>query len=206
MTDKEIYLIRHGETDYNLKKIVQGRGVDSSLNQTGQNQANAFYQYYKEQAFEHLYYSALQRTKQTIQQFIDLGIPSISTDALDEINWGIYEGIEHNPEMHERYLSIVQRWRDGELHIKIDGGESAIDLLERQLPFIEEIKKAPYKKILVCSHGRSIRSLLCAMTNTPLELMDDFSHTNTCLYKVNFSNNAFEVELHNNTDHLIHEV
>ncbi len=202
MNQKEIYLIRHGETDFNLKKIVQGRGVNTSINDTGLKQAQAFFNYYQSVEFDAVYHSALQRTKQTVQQFIDMGLPAFEEKSLDEINWGIYEGIEHQPEMHERYLSIIEMWRQGDLDVKIDGGESAQDLWDRQSPFIQWLKDASFNRILVCSHGRSIRALLCAMTNTPLELMDDFSHSNTCLYKLVYTNNQFEIVSFNNIDHL----
>ncbi|MEZ5023353.1 MAG: histidine phosphatase family protein [Chitinophagales bacterium] len=99
MAKKEIYIIRHGQTDFNLKKIVQGRGVDSELNTTGQQQAKAFFDHYKHIEFDHIFISELQRTKQTVQNFIDLEIPHTKLASLDEINWGIYEGVSHSPEM-----------------------------------------------------------------------------------------------------------
>jgi len=43
---KTIYIIRHGETDLNRLGIVQGRGMDTSLNEKGLEQAEAFYQAY----------------------------------------------------------------------------------------------------------------------------------------------------------------
>ena len=44
---KEIYIIRHGETDYNRQGIVQGQGVDTSLNDLGRRQASAFFEHYR---------------------------------------------------------------------------------------------------------------------------------------------------------------
>ena len=44
---KKIYLIRHGQTDFNLQGIVQGSGVDADLNDTGKAQADFFYEKYK---------------------------------------------------------------------------------------------------------------------------------------------------------------
>ncbi len=202
MPRKEIYILRHGQTDYNLKGIVQGRGVDSSLNETGRLQASAFYDRYNNIPFDKIFISALQRTRQTVQQFIDLGIPTQSISALDEINWGIYEGVQRNLEMNDRYNNIISQWRNNELDIKIDGGESAQDLWDRQAPFINLLKEMEFQKVLVCSHGRSIRVLMCAITNTPLKDMDDFSHYNTCLYKVIMEHDKFSVELANNKDHL----
>jgi broad specificity phosphatase PhoE len=46
--DKELYIIRHGETDLNKQGIVQGRGINSDLNDTGRAQAAAFFKMYKE--------------------------------------------------------------------------------------------------------------------------------------------------------------
>ena len=51
---KELYIIRHGETELNRLGIVQGRGINSDLNDTGRAQAEAFYQYYKETKFDAL--------------------------------------------------------------------------------------------------------------------------------------------------------
>ncbi|MEZ5007483.1 MAG: histidine phosphatase family protein [Chitinophagales bacterium] len=202
MAKKEIYIIRHGQTDFNLKKIVQGRGVDSELNTTGQQQAKAFFDHYKHIEFDHIFISELQRTKQTVQNFIDLEIPHTKLASLDEINWGIYEGVSHSPEMKKEYEDIIQRWRNDELHIKIDGGESAQDLWERQSSFITLLKEMEFNRVLACSHGRSIRALMCALTGTPLKDMDNFSHYNTCLYKLTYYDGNFEVEIENNIDHL----
>lgn len=45
---KYIYILRHGETDYNRRGIVQGSGVDAELNEYGRLQAEAFFRYYRD--------------------------------------------------------------------------------------------------------------------------------------------------------------
>jgi len=200
--NKEVYLIRHGQTDYNVRGIVQGRGINSDLNAKGIQQAEAFYKAYQRIPFQAVYTSELKRTQQTVNSFIAAGIPHFKESALDEIDWGIYEGVESNPEMHARFLEIVEKWRDGDLHRKIEGGESAHDLLQRQLPFIEKLRNMHEEVVLVCSHGRSIRSMLCAMTDKPISEMDDFPHLNTTLYKLTCTDGEFRIDLFNNTDHL----
>ena len=199
---KEIFIIRHGQTDYNLKGIVQGRGVDSTLNDTGHLQAQKFHEKYKSLNFDLVYTSTLQRTHQTVKPFTDKGLKKVVSIHLDEIDWGIYEGMEPTPEMLKNYTGIIKQWREGNLDIKIHGGESAQDLFDRPFPFVEELKSLNASRVLICSHGRAIRSLLCCILNVPLKDMDNFEHHNTCLYKLNYDGSDFELEISNDISHL----
>ena len=61
---KDIYLIRHGETEYNRKGVVQGSGIDADLNELGQKQAEAFFAHYQDLPIDKIYTSALKRTHQ----------------------------------------------------------------------------------------------------------------------------------------------
>lgn len=199
---KNIYIVRHGQTDYNVKGIVQGRGVDSSLNEVGKRQAQCFFEYYKNIPFDIIYISTLKRTLQTIQYFEDLQIPIEKHEALDEIDWGIYEGVEHDAIVSSIYFETLKLWSQGELHIAVEGAETPMELHERQKPFISLLKSIPHENILVCTHGRSIRALLCTLTGKPLSAMDTFPHCNTCLYQLIYSNGNFQVLKANDLSHL----
>ena len=56
--------------------------------------------------------------------------------------------------------------------------------------------------ILVCMHGRALRIMLCHLTDVPVCKMDDFPHTNTALYKLEFADNNFSIVDYYNTKHL----
>ena len=75
---KEIYLIRHGETDFNNLGIVQGRGVDSSINEKGIGQAQQFYNVYKNIGFKKIYVSLLKRTSLALLPKLGPTIPALS--------------------------------------------------------------------------------------------------------------------------------
>ncbi len=75
MIQKTLYIVRHGQTDLNKQGIVQGRGMNTDLNDEGRKQAALFFNAYKDVPFNKIYISELKRTQQSIQQFIDLGIP-----------------------------------------------------------------------------------------------------------------------------------
>src|SRR5690606_39610306 len=111
--EKILYIIRHGQTDLNLKGIVQGRGVNSPLNEMGKMQAQAFYNRYRDEHFDKIYTSTLLRTHQTVAHFVQDGIPMEQLKGLDEIGWGIYEGKEQTPEIMEGFSTLISRWRNG---------------------------------------------------------------------------------------------
>ena len=110
MKTKNIYIIRHGQTDYNKKKMVQGRGVDASINNEGRTQAALFYQAYKNISFDKIYTSSLRRTVESVNQFIESGIPFEQLSGLDEISWGTHEGMPYDPIRHSEYLKFIVIW------------------------------------------------------------------------------------------------
>jgi broad specificity phosphatase PhoE len=200
---KEIYIIRHGETELNRLGIVQGRGVDSDLNDTGRAQAAAFYNHYKDIQFDKIYTSVLKRTHQTVKEFIDLGLPWEQHTGLDELAWGLWEGQPNTPEARHAFLEIVEKWQGGNYEAKFEGGESPNDVSLRMNETIELIKsRTDEKRILVCMHGRAMRLLLCMLLDKPFSEMVDFPHQNTTLYKISFDDGHFSVIDFNNTNHL----
>lgn len=190
MLSKKIYLVRHGQTDYNLKGVVQGSGIDAPLNSNGKKQAKAFFDAYKQVNFEKVYYTGLQRTKQSIQGFLDLNIPSESIQELNEISWGKYEGQPMSHEENEYYLYMLKRWSEGDLDYAIAGGESPNMVVKRLKIGIDKILCQPEKVILICMHGRAMRMLLCMLMNYDLRFMDEFKHQNLGLYELNIDDSG----------------
>lgn len=206
MKRKSIYLIRHGETDLNRQGVVQGSGVNSPLNEWGEAQAKAFYNAYQHVPFDKIYTSDLQRTHQTVRGFIQQGIAHESYGGLNEISWGIREGREPNIGDNNYYRALTMAWRNGEIELASEEGESPIQVRERQLPVIETILSRPHERnILVAMHGRAMRVLLTVLFNESLDKMDDYGHSNLCLYKINYSyeSGQFELELANDITHLL---
>ena len=203
MALQKIYLVRHGQTDYNLQGIVQGSGIDASLNDKGRRQAQAFYNAYKSIPFQRIYTSKLKRSQESVVAFVKDGIPHEEYVALNEISWGSREGQRITPEEDAYYHQMLKEWQDGKTNLPIEGGESPDEVAHRQKPFIDLIKSRPEDEtILVCMHGRAMRILLCQLLNYPLRSMDNFEHENLGLYLIHYASSQFTVELHNNTDHL----
>ncbi len=204
LSSKKIYIVRHGQTDFNLKGIVQGSGVNISLNNQGRAQAAAFFEMYKEIKFDKIYTSALKRTIETVQSFVELGIPHQSFSGLNEISWGTNEGRIITPEEDNYYHWMLEQWQNGNTDQRIEGGESPEDVKVRQKPAIDYILSQEQENtILICMHGRAIRILLCNLLNYPLKSMDMFEHENLCLYLLNYSSGVITIEKHNDTKHLL---
>ncbi|WP_041617148.1 histidine phosphatase family protein [Spirosoma linguale] len=206
MIQKTIYLIRHGETDYNRRGVVQGSGVDSDLNEMGRAQAQVFFQAYQHVPFSKIYISGLKRTFQTAEPFIELGLPYEKLTGLNEISWGVMEGKAPGNLDNEYYRNLIEAWESGKTNQTTEGGESPEQVAARQKVAIDTILSHPDEStVLVAMHGRAMRILLCWLTNQPLSTMDQFEHSNLCLYKIqyDYENATFTIELANDTAHLL---
>lgn len=204
MIKKEIYIIRHGQTDHNAKGIVQGKGINLSLNDKGRQQAAAFYHAYKHVPFEIVYTSSLIRTQESAAPFIEQGIEHKIFAELDEISWGDFEGTIGTMESDTQFQQLLAKWKAGDIHAKpANTGESPFELQLRQKRFVEQLITTTHSKILIATHGRFIRAFMCTLTGAPLSDMDNFHHVNLCLYKVNMHDNGnFEIELNCDQSHL----
>jgi len=184
LSSKKIHIVRHGQTDYNLNNVVQGSGIDSCINENGINQANAFYEMNRHIKFDRIYYTGLQRTKQSIAKFLESGLPHEAVPDLNEISWGKYEGVPMDHSENEYYLNMITRWSEGELDYCIEGGESPNLAYKRLKRGMEYILSQGGDSILICMHGRAMRIMLCILLNYDLKYMDLFEHQNLCCYQL----------------------
>ena len=196
-------MIRHGETEYNRTGIVQGSGVNSSLNENGYRQAGLFYEAYKEMPFDRVYTSSLRRTIQSVQKFIDQGIPHTVLPGLNEISWGISEGVPFSPQSNKLYYGIIESWKSGNIDLKMEGGESPVEVKARQQMAVERIlDNSDEKLILISMHGRAMKILLAWITGKSVAAMDEFDHDNLSLYILNYNSHGFQIEVNNDLSHL----
>ena len=199
---KNIYIIRHGETEYNKIGIVQGSGVDTDLNDTGRAQAAAFYSHYQHIDFQLIITSKLKRTAQTVAPFLAKGIPHVATSLINEINWGAHEGKKSSPESRENYRQTVARWNNGDYTAHTTDGQSAESLGNALTQFLAELQSRPEQNILVATHGRTLRALICLLKKEPLSNMDKYDHFNTGLVLAHIENGVFSVTIENDISHL----
>jgi len=156
-----IYLVRHGETEWNEKKIIQGHS-DIPLNEKGKLQSEQLGEKLKDIHFEAVFSSDLIRAKRTAEIIIlEKKLAVVTTKALRERMFGRFEG-KHIDELRkilgETILFSKKRqkklfgWND------IENDEKVI---RRFIPFIREVAVAYQgKNILMVSHGGLMRAFL----------------------------------------------
>lgn len=181
-----IYWIRHGETDWNQRGIIQGRRIDAPLNQRGIIQAESFAQYYAEVPFRHVYVSPLKRCIQTVMPLVKKkNLPLTVLEDLIEFDWGLAEGEENEAVWHEYYWGSIHRWQQGEYDYPCPGGESPLQALERMQrawSFILQQHQHEGGALLICTHSRISRIFFCHLFQCPLREMQRFSIDNVGLY------------------------
>lgn len=198
MAHKTLYIIRHGQTEYNKLGYVQGSGVDAPLNETGFSQAEAFFLKYQHVTFSKIYISKLRRTRQSVSLFIERGLPVEEYAGLNEISWGHSEGQKPTPESNAAYFKALEAWASGNTDARTPGGESPNEVLARLKPVLEHIMAQPNEDpVLICTHGRLMRVMLCHLTGKGLRYMDRFDHRNLCLYKLVYDGERFHIEVAN---------
>jgi len=198
-----LFLIRHGETDFNFKKIVQGGGIDSDLNAVGKEQGKKFFQKYYKHPFQAIYASGLKRTYQTLSSFEKGNYAIQKLPGLNEMSWGELEGQPFDPVNHAAFLQINEAWASGKLDEKFPGGESPREVWARAGKAIQKILQAHANgDILICSHGRTIRIILCMLSGYGLEKMNWFPHENTGLNILQAPEPEWFIEKMNCLEHL----
>jgi broad specificity phosphatase PhoE len=206
MQTKRIYLIRHGETSYNIEGIVQGRLINSNLNLEGLKQRDLLCERFKDTPVKQLYLSTLKRTYQTMEPLIQKGLPYCLEPDLDELNFGEIEGTPiYDANGNSILKEVLLKWKSGALDVRFEGGETPLEALDRAKRGMTKIlSKQDETPIIICLHQRILRIVMCHILNKPLTQMDDYPHHNTGVTTLDYCYQKDEfslVEL-DNIDHL----
>lgn len=160
-----ILLARHGETDWNIAKKVQGT-TDIPLNENGKKQAEILCQNLRKENInlKKIYSSYQKRAVETAEIVgAEYQVPIQVVQGLEELNLGLFEGHTWE-EILQLYPQENARWYADKRYAKAPGGESYQDLLERFFVAYDQIVKDAEnltgQDILIITHGAVIMSLL----------------------------------------------
>ncbi|MBI5061679.1 MAG: histidine phosphatase family protein [Candidatus Aenigmarchaeota archaeon] len=193
----KIIIVRHGETEANAKKIVQGHS-NIPLSEIGIAQAKKVALRLKKERIDIAFCSDLPRARMTAEEIMKFHkAPLVATKELRERSHGIFEN---------RHADEMKKYREERgipRHVfRPEGGESFLDIEKRAGKFLSMImKKYKEKNVLLVAHGGINRVLLSLLLKKPLEEAVDIEQKNTCVNIVEISD-GMKIHKINCTEHL----
>lgn len=172
----KLYLVRHGETEWNEGKRIQGQS-DTVLSENGRKQAEKVAEALSSQKIDAVYSSPLKRAAATAtaiaaKHHLQLNI----IPGLMEINAGELDGITIE-EMRKNYVDFLKQWREGAESLKMPGGESMEELQQRTSAALEEILRKGYSNgVVIVSHHFALQSIVCYTLRVNISLFRRFRH------------------------------
>ncbi len=166
-----LYIIRHGETEWNQSMRLQGQ-TDVALNEGGRSLARVTARALHEVPFDLCFTSPLSRAKETAQLVLaGRAVPILEDDRIQEIGFGSGEGRRvRNAARKITDPVFYQFFHQPEQYVAPEGGESLDELLARTGAFLEELaagRELIGKTILISTHGAASRALLANIRNCP---------------------------------------
>jgi 2,3-bisphosphoglycerate-dependent phosphoglycerate mutase len=170
MSDRLLVLLRHGQSDWNLKNLFTG-WKDPDLTETGVTEAKDAGRRLKARglSFDVCFTSALTRAQHTLQLTLaelgQTGLPESRDQSLNERDYGDLSGLNKDEARKRWGEEQVHLWRRS-YDIQPPGGESLKDTVARALPYYcQHILPAVLRgeRVLVAAHGNSLRALVMVL-------------------------------------------
>lgn len=203
MRSTQIYVARHGQTDYNRQQRIQGRSIDAPLNERGRRQALALSGYFHGIQLDTVVTSSLLRARQTALPLLkQQGLEAEAYEDLDEMNFGALEG-RPVAELNGELQRLHNGWKNGHTTLAPKNGEHPEAVFERaDRQAMQVIRKNEGRNILFVVHGRLIRILLAGWLNLGLHRMHEVEHANAAVNHLAWDGTGFEALVLNERRHL----
>lgn len=180
-----VYLTRHGETDANKERRIQGALLDPPLNETGHIQATqlakAIANMAEERQVHAVYASPALRARQTAE-YICAALYLARVDflpGLREVSWGDWDGSRVTAERDVELRAILGRWKEGDLTARSPGGESASEVITRAEATMRVLAhRHEDETIVIVGHERCNMLLLSYLLHGSVAQMDDLQQPN----------------------------
>lgn len=154
-----LYLVRHGQTQWNVDQIIQGQ-TDVPLTKIGEQQANEQRKKLKDVSFSKIYSSDLIRAHRTAEILnLEKKLALQTAVSLRERQFGVYQG-KSIAEGKKRLWELLAHY-SSHPYIKESGVETNEEMVERSITFLREISVVhPNENILIVTHGGIMRVIL----------------------------------------------
>ena len=198
----KLILIRHGETEWNFRKMFQGHS-DVELAPEGVHQAHLLAAHFPVEHIDAIYSSDLRRARTTAEIIRDkFGVELHLTKKLREASYGRWEGrsfeelaMAHPNEFKTFFLDPDK--------FTPEGGEKFSDVQGRAMEALYEIVRAHHNQtIAAVTHGGVLRTIIAAVLSAPLKKMWAIKQFNTAVNIFRVDEGGFSIETINSVAHL----
>jgi len=202
---QKIYLVRHGQSEWNYQKKVQGQ-QDTFLTELGRIQAKKIGSRLKSEEIDLIYSSDLKRAYETatiIGNELDKKVNRM--ECLREIAFGQWEGktIEYLNGTNEKEHDI---WLKEPHKFSMEGAETLYQLQKRAMLGINKIiDENPNKNILIVSHGATLKTIILGLLDIDVKYYSKLTLNNVSLSIIEFRDYNRVLKLLNDTNHLREE-
>lgn len=165
-----LYLIRHGETDWNKNRRLQGR-TDIPLNENGRRAARQAMEMMQGRRIDCAFTSPLCRARETAEIVLgDRKVPLYPDERIREISFGVQEGCEGRDENLQPIGIFAEFFNTPDTYIPPENGEDVRQLCSRTHAFLEDITtraELQDKSVLIATHGAALQSMLLWISKLP---------------------------------------
>lgn len=199
-----VILVRHGETDWNQARRIQGGGSDVPLNERGRRQRESLALRLKPERVQAIYSSPLQRALDTAQAIAGYHQLEVEIESsLKEIEVGELEGASV-AEIGKRLDQLLTGDSQGEALPRMPGGESLTEVQQRGWGTIKRLAdEHPDGMFVVVSHYFVILTIICSVLNLPLSQIGRFRLGAGSISTIVFDGQATRLVLFNDNCHLM---
>ena len=193
----KIYLVRHGETEWNKQYRLQGQ-ADTKLNEYGRELAVITSEALKDIAFDIIFHSPLERAAETARILKrNRDIELVADDRLKEMHFGEAEG-RHIPTIKSLPQDPLYKflYKPGE-YVPVGNGERFEDVYQRSAEFLKEQilpLEGKYENVLVVAHGALNRTILNPIANIPVADFWEIRLKNCAVSVIALTNGEFTIE------------
>lgn len=198
----KIFLIRHGQSEWNKLNKIQGQ-KNTILTELGEKQALYMGNRLINEKIDIIYTSDLKRAYDTAKIISnEINKPLISSDAIREINFGPWEGL-NTEELLDKYKDEYLTWNKEPDKLNMDGVETLEDLKNRGMKYINNIiKENQNKNIAIVSHGAMLKVIILGLLGMEMSYYKNISLNNVSLSIVECRDYNNVLTLLNDTSHL----
>ena len=197
-----IFLLRHGQTDWNKDKIFRGR-ADVPLNEHGRREAEALARHLESVRVTACYSSPLSRAVETAEIASRTHSLRVNLDAgIIDIDYGKWQGLP-DAEVSKKFAETYRRWHETPHRVRFPGGESLATVRKRSLASLDRIRSShPDDIVYVVAHRVVTKVIMCAVLGLSNSAFWKIQQDNCAYNIIEFSDDDSIVVLMNDTCHM----